>query len=126
MPLAERVVAFAAALPTKLKMKVLQEKYLLKRAVGGLVPEGVLRRTKQPYRAPDAVSFFRGGTGAAYVEDLLTPARIDADGLFDAPAVATLLAKARAGRATTARDNAAFVGILSTQLLVDRFVRNSN
>jgi asparagine synthase (glutamine-hydrolysing) len=121
-----RVVAFAASLPPTLKMKSLQEKYLLKRAVAGLVPEGVLRRTKQPYRAPDAVSFFGGETAAGYVEDLLTPARIHSDGLFDAPAVAALLAKARAGRATTARDNAAFVGILSTQLLVDRFIRNSN
>jgi asparagine synthase (glutamine-hydrolysing) len=121
-----RVVAFAAALPAKLKMKSLQEKYLLKRAVSGLVPDAVLRRTKQPYRAPDAVSFFGGHTAEAYVEDLLTPARINADGLFDPPAVATLLAKARAGRATSARDNAAFVGIVSTQLLVDRFIRNSN
>ena len=34
-----RVVEFAATLPPRLKMKVLNEKYLLKRAVKGLVPE---------------------------------------------------------------------------------------
>src|SRR5262249_44304712 len=34
-----RVVQFAASLPPKLKMKVLDEKYLLKKAVNGLVPE---------------------------------------------------------------------------------------
>ena len=107
-------------------MKGLQEKHVLKLAMRGLVPDGVLRRTKQPYRAPDAVSFFAAPRCAEYVDDLLAPERIAADGLFDTRAVATLLAKARAGRASSARDNMAFVGILSTQLLVDRFMRNTN
>jgi len=120
-----RVVAFAASLPARLKMKTLQEKYLLKLAVRGLVPESILRRPKQPYRAPDASSFFAAGC-AEYVEELLAPARIKADGLFDARAVASLHAKARAGKASSTRDNMAFVGILSTQLLVDRFIRNCN
>lgn len=121
-----RVVAFAASLPARLKMKTLQEKYLLKLAVRGLVPESILRRPKQPYRAPDASSFFGAAGCAEYVEELLAPARIKADGLFDARAVASLHAKARAGKASSTRDNMAFVGILSTQLLVDRFIRNGN
>ena len=51
-----RVVEFAAKLPARVKMKVLDEKHILKRAVADLIPESVTRRKKQPYRAPDAVS----------------------------------------------------------------------
>jgi len=36
----------------RLKMKVLDEKYLLKRAAGHLIPASIRRRPKQPYRAP--------------------------------------------------------------------------
>ena len=53
-----RVVEFGAKLPLRLKMKVLNQKYLLKRASGGLVPESILRRSKQSYRAPDGKGFF--------------------------------------------------------------------
>jgi asparagine synthase (glutamine-hydrolysing) len=121
-----RVVAFASSLPARFKMKGLQEKYLLKLAVRGLVPGSILRRPKQPYRSPDTSSFFGTPGGSDYVDELLAPARIKADGLFDARAVASLHDKARAGKASSTRDNMAFVGILSTQLLVDRFIRNGN
>ena len=36
----------------------LDEKYLLKRAFADLVPDEIIHRPKQPYRAPDAASFF--------------------------------------------------------------------
>jgi asparagine synthase (glutamine-hydrolysing) len=51
-----RVVEFASRLPASLKMKVLNEKYLLKRCAAGLIPPSVAKRHKQPYRAPDALS----------------------------------------------------------------------
>ena len=58
-----RVMEFAAKLPPKLKMKVLNEKYLLKLATNGIIPESIRRRPKQPYRAPDASSFFDAAAG---------------------------------------------------------------
>jgi len=51
-----RVVEFASKLSPTLKMKVLNEKYLLKQAASGLVPPAILRRRKQPYRAPEGRS----------------------------------------------------------------------
>ncbi|MBN2021979.1 MAG: asparagine synthase (glutamine-hydrolyzing) [Pirellulales bacterium] len=120
-----RVAEFAARVPPRLKMKGLCEKYLLKRAVRGLVPESIIHRTKQPYRAPDSASFFPAdGPSPDYVEAVLAPGRIRDDGLFEPEAVARLVAKARAGRIIGFKDNMALVGILSTQLLIDRFVRN--
>jgi asparagine synthase (glutamine-hydrolysing) len=123
-----RVVQFASTLPPRLKMKVLNEKYILKRAAGHLIPPSVRRRPKQPYRAPDATSFVTPdaqGRLPDYVEALLSPERVKQDGVFNPAAVAQLLAKARAGKAAGVRDNMAFVSVLSTQLVIDKFVRNS-
>ena len=119
-----RVVEFASGLPVGLKMKGLNEKYLLKRAAKGLVPSSIIRRRKQPYRAPDVASFFAPGIRrAGYIEELLSETRLSQDGLFHPPAVARLVSKARRGRLGT-KDNMSVCGILSTQLLVDRFVRS--
>jgi len=115
------VVAFAATLPPSMKMKVLDEKHLLKVAAADLVPERIRTRPKQPYRAPDGYAFF-GPTGPAFVDDLLSAERIRAAGLFKPEAVNELVRKFRDGRASGVRDNMALVGILSTQILVDRFI----
>lgn len=116
-----RVVTFAATLPIHLKMRVLNQKYLLKRAAKGLIPESIRTRYKQPYRAPDGRSFFDSREN--YVEDLLSTPRIKQDGIFDPTATASLMNKFRSGRETSIKDNMAFMGILSTTLLIDRFIR---
>jgi len=118
-----RVVEFAARIPPTLKMKVLNEKYLLKRCAGGLLPPSIARRFKQPYRAPEGKSFFNGAR-IDYVDDLLSPVRIRKDGIFNPLAVEKLVEKCRQGRAIGTKDNMALVGILSTQLLLEQFVRN--
>jgi asparagine synthase (glutamine-hydrolysing) len=116
-----RVVEFSAKLPIQLKMKVLDQKHLLKRASKGLIPESIRTRHKQPYRAPDGKSFF--GYKDSFIQDMLSPARIKRDGIFDPRPTGLLIEKFRSGRETGVRDNMAFMGILSTTLLLDRFVR---
>jgi asparagine synthase (glutamine-hydrolysing) len=120
-----RLIEFANRLPPKFKMKGLTEKYLLKKSMRGLLPESIRSRTKQPYRAPDSQSFFEGGRAVDYVDDLLSDARIKDAGYFDSAAVRKLFEKCRAGRAIGFGDNMAFVGIVSTMLLHDAFVRPS-
>ena len=120
-----RVIEFAARLPSHLKMKVLSEKYLLKRSVAHLVPDAILRRPKQPYRAPDAKTFLTT-TGRDYVGDLLSPQRVRDYGVFTPEAVTGLVKKAQAAPVLTARDDMALVAIVSTQLLVQRFIHDFN
>src|SRR5205085_7754187 len=98
-----RVVELASALPPQLKMRVLNEKYLLKHIARDLVPTAVWRRHKQPYRAPGARVFF-GPAGRSYVEDLLSPAQIRRDGIFHPERVSRLVQKFRSGRAESAGD----------------------
>jgi asparagine synthase (glutamine-hydrolysing) len=117
-----RVVEFASRLAPTLKIKVLKEKYILKRCLGDLVPASVKNRSKQPYRAPEGRSFF-SGERHEYVDALLSPQRIREDGIFDPLAVEKLSAKVRSGRAIGIKDNMALVGILSTGLLIEQFMK---
>src|SRR5690606_16489190 len=120
-----RVVEFAAALPPRMKLKGLAEKHLLRLATSDLLPAEIARRPKQPYRAPDSSAF--AGSGALdYVDDALGAPAIAASGLFNPKAVAALHAKCAAGRTEGFRDNAAFVGILSTQLWMRTFATTGN
>jgi len=116
-----RVVEFAAKLPMNLKMKVLDQKHLLKRAFDGMIPESILRRPKQPYRAPDGKCFF-GASAVDYAQELLSPEAVRRNGIFDPNAVAALVSKFQAGRAPSVKDNMALVGVLSTQLVVHQFI----
>jgi asparagine synthase (glutamine-hydrolysing) len=116
-----RVVEFAAKLPPNLKMKVLDQKHLLKRAADGLIPKSIQRRFKQPYRAPDGKSFFAGNRN--YVQEMLSPRAMKRDNIFDSGMVAALVAKFESGRPTSVKDDMALVGILSTQILVEQFIR---
>jgi asparagine synthase (glutamine-hydrolysing) len=115
-----RLVEFAATLPPEMKLKGLTEKHILREAARGLLPPQIGARPKQPYRAPDSHAFT--GPGARdYVDAALGKEQIAATGLFNPKAVSALHAKCAGGQATGFRDNAAFVGILSTQLWTETF-----
>jgi asparagine synthase (glutamine-hydrolysing) len=118
-----RLIELASRLPPSHKIRGLTEKHILREALAGLIPQSVSKRTKQPYRAPDSQSFFASGRPLDYVADLMTGDRIRAAGYFDAAAVGRLFDKCRLGKATGFADNQAFVGILSTMLLDQHFVR---
>jgi asparagine synthase (glutamine-hydrolysing) len=111
-----RVVAFAATLSPDAKLLGLKEKHILKEAARGIVPSAIIDRAKQPYRAPDAEAF-AGSARPAYLDAALAPERLVESGLFNVQAVGKLKEKVLKGQATGFRDNAAFIGVLSTELL---------
>jgi asparagine synthase (glutamine-hydrolysing) len=119
----DRVVDFASRLPPEMKIKVLNEKFLLKQAAQNLIPESIRNRSKQPYRAPEAYCFFRPRR-AEYLDELLSPRKIEERGLFHPGAVARLIDKFEAGTAIGIRDNMAMVGIISTSLLQEEFCKS--
>jgi asparagine synthase (glutamine-hydrolysing) len=118
-----RVIAFASALPSRLKMRGLYEKLLLRKAFAHELPPSIAQRTKQPYRSPDSASFFNAGQALPWVSDLLQADRLRDAGVFDPAAVGRLVTKCSAGRAIGFADNMAFVGVLSTMLLHEKFIR---
>ena len=122
----EDVMAVANALPAAHKLRVLDEKHVLKRVAAPLVPPEIVARKKQPYRAPNALCFF--GAGAPeHVGDMLSEAALRDANVFDPAAVMHLVSKCRkhaedGGGDLSNSDNMALVGVLSTQLLHHQFV----
>jgi asparagine synthase (glutamine-hydrolysing) len=125
------VMAFCNGLPPHYKLAGLNEKQILKLAARGRVPDPIINRQKQPYRAPDAVSFL-GPEAPAYVGELFSEEAVKASGLFDVQAVRGLYAKCAArvkasgGKEPFSNtDNMSFVGLLSGQLMYHHFIRPS-
>lgn len=124
----EEVMAVANALPAAYKLRVLDEKHVLKRVAEPHLPPEIVARKKQPYRAPNALCFLGAGV-PDYVADMLSETSLRNASVFDPAAVSRLTAKCRAhadrgdGDLSNS-DNMALVGILSTQLLHHQFVQN--
>jgi asparagine synthase (glutamine-hydrolysing) len=121
------VVALANSLPDRYKLCGLDEKHVLKRAAKGAIPDRIVRRPKQPYRAPDALSFFCSGE-PDWIHAALDERAVTEAGIFDPKAVTQLWRKCRdrqGGGAFSNSDNMAVVGVLSTQLLHEGFIRRT-
>jgi asparagine synthase (glutamine-hydrolysing) len=120
-----RVVEFGARIPSRLKLRTLREKHVLRESMASRLPAAIGNRSKQPYRAPDSASFF-GKHAPAYVSEVVSHSAIASAGLFDAAAVAKLARKCAAGGALGFRDNMALVGVISGQLWTDAFIRRKD
>jgi asparagine synthase (glutamine-hydrolysing) len=117
-----RVVEFCNRLPADVKLRGLNEKYLLRRLGQKLLPPEIWKRTKRPYRAPIQRSFLADAPALEYVRDLLSPRAVTASGLFNPFAVEKLLTKAESGVQLSETEEMGLVGILSTQLVDRLFV----
>jgi asparagine synthase (glutamine-hydrolysing) len=117
-----RVIEFCCKLPPTLRMRGLTEKYALRKSMRNILPEPILTRTKQPYMAPDAQSF-TGPAARDYVGELLSERNLRETGFFDPKAVAMLRKKCSERTLPGFKDNMAFVGILSTLLAHELFVK---
>jgi asparagine synthase (glutamine-hydrolysing) len=120
-----RVIEYCCKLPSNVRMRVLSEKNILKESMKDLVPAPILKRTKQPYRAPDAKSFF-GGRIPGYVSELLSEENLNKTGYFNTKAVSALVKKCRHNPVLGFKDNMAIVGVISTLLVHDMFIDNFN
>jgi len=117
-----RVIEFAGSLPPDLKIKGLTEKYILKESYTDLIPEEIVKRAKQPYRAPIASVFLSDKTSPR-IKELLSKEMIEKYGYFNYKAVKQLKSKLRrTGSVSSARDEMAIVSCASTQLLHFKFI----
>lgn len=118
-----RIIEFCASLPPDYKLKGLNEKVLLKKLMKGKLPEEILSRPKQAYRAPILNSFL-GEDAPEFVNELLSEeALIEAD-VFNPDSVSKLLFKMSSGKIYSEVDNMALTAVISTQLLYMQFVKD--
>jgi asparagine synthase (glutamine-hydrolysing) len=92
-----RLVEFAATIPGHMKIRNGREKHILKEAVKGLIPDGILSRKKEGFVLP--VDQWLLGELKPRVEAALSPQRLAAHGLLRADSVRGLLDQHYAGKA---------------------------
>ncbi len=114
-----RLIEFCASLNPDFKLKGLDEKHLLKKMAQGRIPEQILKRPKQAYRAPIQSSFIAEGA-PSYVENIFNE-KIAQQNIFDSNKTINLLTKLKSGKAGSETDNMALTAILSTGLLFNQF-----
>jgi asparagine synthase (glutamine-hydrolysing) len=90
------LVEFACRLPPALKLRRLASKYILKRAMRGRLPRGILHRTKQGFAVPVA-RWMREDLRPALLDEL-APDKLRREGLFNPRAVTALLEDHLLGR----------------------------
>jgi asparagine synthase (glutamine-hydrolysing) len=92
-------VQYATHLPLNMKLRGLRSKFLLKRALRGMLPDSILNRRKKGFGIPVA-HWFRGPLKEQMLS-VLSPERIGSQGFFDPKSVKGLIDDHLEGR----RDN---------------------
>jgi len=120
-----RVMEFCSGISSRFKIKGLNEKYLLKQMMKGRLPDQVVNRPKQAYRAPVGASLL-APDAQGYIREMLSPSAVRKHGIFKPESVERLVSKVSGTKTITENDNMALAGILSTQILLDIFVAGNN
>ena len=119
-----RVIEFCMSLHPDLKLNGLNEKYLLKKLMKDRLPDVILNRPKQAYRAPIR-STFTSDDLPTYLKDMLSEKAIREAGIFNPDHVNQLLNKMNSKNQVSEIDEMAVTAILSTQILNDLFINRS-
>ena len=90
------LVEFLGRVPARLKLRRLETKHLLKRAMAGRLPEGIADRAKKGFGIP--VAEWLKADLREQLQDELSPDRIRRQGLFDPAVVEKLVSEHLAGR----------------------------
>ena len=120
-----RIIEFCMSIHPDLKLNGLDEKHLLKRLMKNKLPDEILKRPKQAYRAPIHSLFVSEQVLPEYLENMLSEQAITQAGLFNPEYVSQLLSKMKTKKQVSEIDNMAITAILSTQILNDLFINRS-
>ena len=118
-----RVIEYCSSLPDKLKLNGLNEKYLLKKLMTARIPESIVKRPKQPYRAPIS-SVFLGRGKPDYIDEMLSEKMTKQAGIFSYESVAALLAKIEKTGTASETDNMVLAAVISTHLIYRQFIED--
>jgi len=118
-----RIIDLAARVPSRWKILGLNEKHILKKVLGPVLPKEIVARRKQPYRAP-IVNCLLSGRQRDSATEMLESGAIRRAGFFDAGKVSRLLEKLQAAKNPGEIDSMALAGVLSCQILHRQFVED--
>ena len=119
-----RLIELCASLPQEMKLNGLTEKYLLKKLMANRLPDSIVKRSKQAYRAPIS-HMINGLNSSERIKDSLSGSNIKKYGLFDQARVEGLKQKYDRGQNVSELDDMALIAMISTQLLYEQFIDNN-
>jgi asparagine synthase (glutamine-hydrolysing) len=119
-----RLIEFCAALPPRLKLNGLNEKFLLKQLMRNRIPESIFKRSKQAYRAP-IQSVFLSKQSPEYVKLMLSDEFIGKVGIFNHSSLQAVLARIEKTGISTEVENMLITFVISTHLLYDQFINKN-
>lgn len=120
-----RLIEFCATLPLRFKLNGLNEKHLLKKLMKGRIPDSIVNRSKQAYRAP-VNSVFLSNHPPEYVNKMLSEQFINQVGIFDADSLKSVLYRIKNSGTSSEVDNMLLTFVISTHLLFDQFINKEN
>jgi asparagine synthase (glutamine-hydrolysing) len=120
-----RVIEFCSSLPSEYKLRGLNEKYLLKKLLKNKIPESILNRPKQAYRAPIKNAFL-SKEKPEYVKHMLSEESFTKSGIFNFETISGLVSKIENTGVSSEIDNMILSSVISTHLLYYQFIENKN
>ncbi len=117
-----RIIELMGKVNSELKINGLNEKYLLKQIFKDRLPQRIVNRGKNPYRAPISKAILKSNIDL--VKEYCSEESLRNSGLFDAVKVFRLVSKLEKSSSASEVDDMALVGIISTQIIYNKFVEN--
>ena len=121
-----RLVEFANRLPDHLKLRGLQEKWILRQVAKKMLPKEIWQRRKRPYRAPIHHSFLNNGKSLDYINELFNEKSLKDSYLFKPASVQKLVTKAKSTPQISEIEEMALVGMISSQLFYRQFIQKEH
>ncbi len=119
-----RVIEFCNKLPGDYKLHSLNEKYLLKKLMQNKIPESIIKRSKQAYRAPVKSAFFLNKP-PDYVKEMLTHEYFSKAGIFDYNSISNMLQKIEKTGNSSEVEDMVLASVISTHLLHNQFIEKN-
>jgi asparagine synthase (glutamine-hydrolysing) len=119
-----RVIEFCNKLPGDYKLHSLNEKYLLKKLMQNKIPESIIRRSKQAYRAPVKSAFFLSNP-PEYIKEMLAPEYFRKAGIFDYNSISNMLQKIEKTGNSSEVEDMVLASVISTHLLFNQFIEGN-
>ena len=119
-----RLIELMNKVNPEFKINLLNEKFILKEALKSKLPNSIVNRPKNPYRAPIKRGLINADS--KIVEKYLNPDELKKSGLFDPKKVNLFIKKMQKVDTISEIDGMTLIGLLSTQILYDKFITSFN
>lgn len=120
-----RIIEFCGRLPSRFKLNGLTEKFLLKKLLKNKIPDSILNRTKQPYRAP-VKNVFLSGENSGYLSYILSDNYTKQANIFDPQSLGQVLSRIRKTGISSEVDDMLLSSVVSAHLLHHQFIEGNN